>query len=116
MLLHYYYNINTVYICTAKTEATNFSCRCDNNKCVTKTKYCDGKNDCGDNSDEPSDCETSCLSLFKYLHPKKLCDGRIDCYHAKQDANHGEDEGSEACCEDKNQVRCVAGHIKPGNE
>ena len=100
-----------------KTLTANFSCRCDNNKCVTKTKYCDGKNNCGDNSDEPEDCETSCKSLLQYLHPKKLCDDRIDCYHAKQDANnHGEDEGSEACCEEENQVRCVAGHIKPGNE
>ena len=100
----------------APLKLKQFLRRCQNDRCVTKTKYCDGKNDCGDNSDEPEDCETSCLALFKNLHPRKLCDDRIDCYHANQEANHGEDEGSEACCEEESQVRCVSGHIKPGNE
>ncbi|XP_057291161.1 collectin-10-like [Hydractinia symbiolongicarpus] len=31
--------------------------RCDNGKCVSKQKICDGVNDCGDNSDEKNCCK-----------------------------------------------------------
>ncbi len=85
--------------------------KCDNDKCVSKTKYCNGKKDCSDGSDEPANCTTSCPAMLKYLHPKKLCNSNIDCYHANSPADNGGDEGNEACCPDTDHVRCVKGHL-----
>ena len=38
-------------LCQALNE---FSCK--NGNCILLSKYCDGANDCGDNSDESLDC------------------------------------------------------------
>lgn len=42
---------------------------CDNKNCIPSTEYCDGNNDCRDNSDEKncSICDSSMVFLFFLL-------------------------------------------------
>lgn len=42
---------------------SEFTCR--NGRCVSPDAYCDGVNDCGDESDEPRQC-TGKLYIFLY--------------------------------------------------
>ncbi|KAL4107717.1 hypothetical protein QTP88_018013 [Uroleucon formosanum] len=56
------------------------SFRCANGKCVEKTAFCDGLNNCGDGTDEPKTCEkNTCVDYLKLTAPERLCDGRWDC-------------------------------------
>lgn len=36
---------------------------CRNNRCVRLDRYCDGHDDCGDNSDEPPYCTGTLISV-----------------------------------------------------
>lgn len=56
------------------------SFHCANGKCVPKTAFCDGINDCGDWTDEPKTCQiNTCVDYLKLTAPGRLCDGRWDC-------------------------------------
>lgn len=37
-------------------RVSEFSCKGNNNICIPLDKYCDGRVDCDDNSDEPKHC------------------------------------------------------------
>ncbi|XP_060875249.1 serine protease nudel isoform X2 [Metopolophium dirhodum] len=80
----------TIKMCQERTEKckTNDtlcicdvgSFRCANGKCVEKTAFCDGLNNCGDGTDEPKTCEkNTCVDYLKLTAPERLCDGRWDC-------------------------------------
>ncbi|XP_022174294.1 serine protease nudel isoform X2 [Myzus persicae] len=80
----------TIKMCQQRTEKckTNDtlcicdvgSFRCTNGKCVEKTAFCDGLNNCGDGTDEPKTCEkNTCVDYLKLTAPERLCDGRWDC-------------------------------------
>jgi secreted trypsin-like serine protease len=67
--------------------------KCDNNVCIPASSYCDGINDCGDNSDEKGDCK-NCLKRIRFSNPAQICDGVSDCAD-------GEDEDPALCgCSD----------------
>jgi len=69
--------------------------RCNNNICIDKSKFCDGKDDCGDGSDEPLGCNTCSVSM-QTKEPWKICDGKIDCLDDKNDM--AGDESTALCC------------------
>ncbi|GFY67602.1 uncharacterized protein TNIN_480101 [Trichonephila inaurata madagascariensis] len=63
--------------------------RCFNNKCIHRERFCNGKNDCGDNSDEnycnvhscPSSMNLACTNDYyhKCIQPLWKCNGYADC-------------------------------------
>ncbi|GIY17659.1 uncharacterized protein CDAR_608231 [Caerostris darwini] len=78
--------------------------RCQNNRCIPRTYYCNGRNDCGDNSDErycsisgskcPSEELFSCRnpnSYYKCIPKSWRCDGFADCYYREDETNCKED-------------------------
>jgi hypothetical protein len=112
-------------ICTEKirmceqVNATHCECllddmMCDNLMCLTKNKFCDGVNDCGDNSDEPANCQNDCSIALSAYAPEKICDANLDCIG---EHDLGNDESVERCCTAENTLnnyRCALGHY-PGN-
>lgn len=46
----------TLSLPIAKQNCTEEQFRCSNGRCVPSSYYCDGDNDCSDNSDEPEHC------------------------------------------------------------
>lgn len=71
--------------------------KCNNGNCVSKSKFCDHVNDCGDLTDEPDEC--SCFSYLKVAEPKKVCDGIRNCWDKS-------DENSRVCKCQPNMFRC----------
>lgn len=63
-------------------EDFEFECRSDH-QCIPLEKYCDGKNDCADESDELmcccADIEFECRSDHRCIPVEKYCDGKNDC-------------------------------------
>lgn len=58
--------------CTAGTAAcriSEFPCR--NGKCIRLNGYCDGKDDCGDISDEPMHCTGTYIQLSLVILRKR---------------------------------------------
>lgn len=51
----------TLSLPIAKQNCTEEQFRCSNGRCVPSSYYCDGDNDCSDNSDEPDDCRKLCV-------------------------------------------------------
>ena len=89
-------------MCTPDPIDPTAKCMCNRNEflcrstgiCLPSEQYCDGQDNCGDNSDEQPGCDT-CLIYTKDQHPNKICDGSIDCL-GKFDT--GADEGANECC------------------
>ncbi|CAB4060035.1 unnamed protein product [Lepeophtheirus salmonis] len=80
--------------------------------CLERNAFCDGVDDCGDSSDEPSGCG-DCVTALRTLKPESICDGNIDCIIKGSDSI-GSDESSKQCCNLKNSTqpfRCVSGNI-----
>lgn len=50
-----------------------------NQLCVDSSKYCDGRDDCGDQTDEPPMCE-SCMVAIQTTKPQAICDGQVNCF------------------------------------
>lgn len=87
---------------------------CKTGICLSKSKYCNGHNDCGDGSDEPEDC-SNCADSLAVLHPDRVCDGVLDCV-GKDDI--GTDESADECCDhidhhfnETYPYRCVLGKL-----
>ena len=65
--------------------SSEFSCQ--NNRCISQRQFCDKIDDCGDNSDEPQDCQRDsdqdCQDGFmcaaKCIPKHWECDGDLDC-------------------------------------
>ena len=68
---------------------------CNNLMCLNRHKFCDGHNDCGDNTDEPEGCANDCSIALDTYDQDKICDGKIDC---KGRFDLGKDESVERCC------------------
>ncbi|XP_054006397.1 serine protease nudel [Hylaeus anthracinus] len=58
-------------------SCTKSELRCHNGRCVDKGAFCDGRNDCYDDSDEPTVC--TCAEYLKLTAPGRLCDGVRHC-------------------------------------
>ena len=52
---------------------------CSNKKCIPEALKCDGKNDCGDNTDEEEGCCDFTCKNHKCIHHDAICNGIDDC-------------------------------------
>jgi low-density lipoprotein receptor-related protein 1 (alpha-2-macroglobulin receptor) len=71
----------------AVTQCTRNQFECSNKRCIPYVWRCDGDDDCGDKSDEPSNCTTAacpdnylkCISTGRCVPTSWRCDGDRDC-------------------------------------
>ena len=74
-----------ISICDSfKITTAGFGCpkdsfTCSNEKCIPKSLTCDGKNDCGDNTDEKEGCCDFTCKNHKCIHHGGICNGVDDC-------------------------------------
>lgn len=90
----------------------NFKCKksqmqCRSGECISKSKFCDDKVDCADESDEPLKC--TCAEYLKLTRPERLCDNVRHCLDKS-------DESPEMCncteasfkCNGENNATCIS--------
>ncbi|XP_030025581.2 serine protease nudel [Manduca sexta] len=79
-------------------ECSTGEMKCRNGKCIPKTLFRDGHDDCGDGTDEPG--YKTCSQYLARVMPSRLCDGILHC----QDRS---DEDPSFCkCYAKKTFRC----------
>ena len=78
--------------------------KCNNSRCVPYVWRCDNDNDCGDGSDEPSDCHNQtckpghfkCNISGRCIPEAWKCDGDRDCGEG-DNSDEDQDECRELC-------------------
>ena len=90
--------------------------QCTNRNCTLVTAICDGRNDCGDMSDEENcehqcpEHEFKCVKSGRCIHGAWKCDGDADCMD-------GSDEAEETChkrpCDSNTEFQCDNGKCIP---
>ena len=83
-MILFWHNIKFLFECLKCNFAFYFS-----------SKFCDGINDCGDNSDEPNNCEHDCSLALEAFNETLICDGKVNCIN---EHDMGNDESVEKCC------------------
>ena len=68
---------STTHYFAEPAECGDGEFQCMNRKCVKKIFYCDGEDDCGDLSDEPSTCSKCHSYLCSIVHEQKMCEENL---------------------------------------
>ena len=90
--------------CTAGFGCPEETFTCNNKKCISESLKCDGKNDCGDNTDEVEGCCDFTCKNHKCIHHNAICNGIDDCGDFSDEENCKDIQGCCMCL--KNQFLC----------
>jgi hypothetical protein len=72
--------------------------RCNNDICLSQSKFCNGEDDCGDGSDEPENCETDCLASLRVFEPVIQLTSLLRLL-VLQEGMHSLSEGADVNCQ-----------------
>ncbi|XP_046405684.1 serine protease nudel isoform X2 [Ischnura elegans] len=121
------------YLGPVKCACGSTELKCRNGNCIEKNLFSDGKDDCGDGSDEPlwrkDSGETICTAYLNVSNPSLLCNGVRNCedksdesfkicgcpsiYHQCERSRHCIPkeflcDGEPDCPEGEDEERCIA--------